>query len=139
MPTIMIAQTYCYQLCYYVKDGVKRAGTVPQGTKFYFTFTNNKSKCYFTDSNGVYRMGYGQGTYQYVGSSNGILTYRECNQNMFSGGKQDMLYFSSDYSRLNWLCNMDGQLDFNRSEAGYIRVLEYVSNPDGASTPGTLY
>ena len=132
--TKSLAQTYCYKYSHSVKDEVKIPGLVPKGAAFYFTFTNNMSNCYLTDKNGFYSGALGQNSYKYIGTKNGILIYQECNQNMFRFG-QDMLYFSSDFQRLNWLCVAD---DFN-SGHNRLRVLNFVSDPDAVDPPGKLY
>lgn len=135
--TKALAQTYSYKYSHSVKDEVKIPGIISKGTVFYFTFTDDKNKCYLTDKNGVYSGGYGQNSYKYVGSKNGILIYKENNQNMFRNG-QDMLYFSSDFRRLNWRCGLDDYSP-NPNNHGCLRVLDFVSNPDAADVPGSLY
>lgn len=135
--TKALAQTYSYKYSHSVKDEVNIPGMISKGTVFYFTFTDDKNKCYLTDKNGVYSDGYGQHSYKYVGSKNGILIYKENNQNMFRNG-QDMLYFSSDFRRLNWRCGFDDYSP-NPNNHGCLRVLDFVSNPDAADVPGSLY
>jgi hypothetical protein len=133
----VVAQTYCYKYQYSVKDEVKIPGIPAKGTIFYFTFTENKNKCFLTDKNEVYSSGYGQNTYQYIGRKNGINIYKECNRNMFRNG-QDMLYFSSDYGRLNWRCCFDDYSP-NTNNQGCIRVLDYVKDPNTSDMPSQLY
>ena len=135
--TKALAQTYCYKYSHSVKDEVKIPGLIAKGTVFYFTFTNKKSNCYLTDKNGVYSCGYGQNTYKYMGTKNGILIYQECNQNMFRNG-QDILYFSSDFRRLNWRCGFDDYSP-NPNDHKCLRVLNFVSEPDAVDAPETLY
>lgn len=128
------AQTYPYQYLYSVDDnGLKRENMslASKGSVFYFTFTNNKSKCFLTDKNGVYNGRYGLESYQYVGRRNDILVYRECSTNVFSQG-QGMLYFSTDLSRLNWDCTYD---KVNGEHT--VRVLKLYEEKD--TTPSHLY
>lgn len=128
------AQTYAYKYSHSVKDGVKVPGTPTKGVVFYFTFTDGKGKCYLTDKNGVYNGGYGQNTYRFIGTKNGMHVYQEQNQNMFRNG-EDMLYFSNDFSKMNWQANFD---NFG-SWPGCIRVLNYVSDPNEVDVPDQLY
>lgn len=126
------AQTYAYKYVHSVKDGVKVSGPIKKGSVFYFTFTNGKSQCYLTDQDGNYYDGYGQNSYRFIGRKNGMNVYQEQNQNMFRLG-EDMLYFSTDFSKLNWKCNFDNY------GAGGIRVLNYVSDPNEVEVPDELY
>lgn len=132
-----MGQTYSYKYIHSVKDDVKIPGLLTKGTIFYFTFTNQKSMCYLTDKNGVYSGGYGQNSYKYIGERNGVLVYKECNQNMFRNG-EDLLYFSPDFSRLNWRCGFDDYSP-NTNDHGCLRVLTYVANPDAIDVPNGLY
>lgn len=131
------AQTYCYKYIYSIKDDVKIPGLGSKGRIYYFTFTENKERCFSTDKNGVYSGAYGQDSYQFVGKKNGILIYKECNYNMFKIGL-NILYFSSDFKRLNWRDPFD---DFspNPNDHGCLRVLEYVSDPNTTDVPSQLY
>lgn len=129
------AQTYSYKYTHSVKDEVSIPGVPSQGSVFYFTFTNNMNNCYLTDKNGVYSSGNGLHSFKYIESENGILIFKEQNQNMFIKG-QSMLYFSSDFSKLNWRCVLD---DYIPNTKGCMRVLRYVSNPDKTATPESLY
>lgn len=129
------AQTYSYKYSHSVKDEVSIHGVPSKGTVFYFTFTNDMNNCYLTDKNGVYSNGYGQHSFKYIGKENGILIFKEQNQNMFRNG-QSMLYFSSNFSKLNWRCVLD---DYFPNTKGCLRVLRYISNPDKVATPGSLY
>ena len=100
---ILSAQTYAYRLEYYVlSDGMKssNAGGFAVGSIFYFTFNSNKSMCYMTDKNGNYNLGNGIGKYQYVGCRNNMYIFEECSTNIFKP-KQDKLYFSTDFNRMN--------------------------------------
>lgn len=73
-----------------------------------------------TDKNGVfnsYTGAYGAFTCRFIGTKNGMRIYQEQNTNMFRNG-QDILYFSGDFSKINWKCCTD---KFG-SYAGCIRV-----------------
>lgn len=134
----IVGQTYSYKYLHSIKDEIKIQLILPKkNSVFYFTFTNNKKNCYLTDKNGVYDGGYGENTYKYIGKKNGILIYQECNQNIFRYG-QDLLYFSPDFKRMNWRCFSDDHT-INPNEAGSIRVLERVLNPNSVDVPSTLY
>lgn len=127
------AQTYAYKCLYSVDDnGIKRKSIV-ENTIFYFTFTNDKSMCYSTDKNGIYSLRDGLGSYRYIGTRNGMYVYKECSTNigtnMFG---QNILYFKSDYSRLNWDCSTDRVIGEHT-----IRVLTLYKEKD--STPSHLY
>lgn len=135
--TEAIGQIYSYKYSHSVKDEIKIPGVLHKGAIFYFTFTNQKSMCYLTDKNGVYSYGYGQNSYKYIGKRNNILIYKECNQNMFRNG-QDVLYFSSDFSQLNWRCYFDDYSNDPKTR-GCLRVLSYVSDPDAVDVPNGLY
>lgn len=128
------AQTYAYKYSHSVKDGVKVPGFSSKSVVFYFTFTNGKGMCYLTDENGVYTGGDGGNSYRFIGTKNGMHVYQEQNQNMFRQG-QDMLYFSSDFSKMNWKCT----IDMYSSYPGCIRVLNYVSDPNEVEVPSQLY
>lgn len=128
------AQTYAYKYSHSVKDGVKVSGIPAKGTVFYFTFTNGGSMCYHTDAQGVYSSGYGAGSYRFIGTKNGMHVYQEQNRNGFR--KIDgMLYFSEDFSKMNWLCNFDMFSQW----PGCLRVLNYVSDPDEVEIPDRMY
>nr|DAN25932.1 MAG TPA: hypothetical protein [Caudoviricetes sp.] len=129
------AQTYCYKYLHSINDDGVKVMVLGSNAKFFFTFSNNKKKCFLTDKNGVYSSGYGQNSYEYIGSKNDMLIYKECNQNMFRNG-QDMLYFSPNYSRLNWKSGYD---KYSPNDANTIRVLQYMKNPDQEDTPSQLY
>lgn len=117
----------------------------------YFTFSNNMSYVSFTDKNGISKDVY----FQYRGKSNGIYEYvlEEVDlqkamgnpikgipptQNAYRlgaaymeqyslGGGTIMMFFSSDYERLNI-----------RSNSG-THVLQRASMPDSQRRPDTLY
>jgi len=133
--TSCYAQTYAYKYSHSVKDGVKVPGVPSKGTVFYFTFINGKSMCYLTDSNGVYNGGYGMNTYRFIGTKNGMHIYQEQCTNVFRRG-EDMLYFSSDFSKLNW---QNTDIDSFSQWPGCIRVLDYVSDPNEVEVPDQLY
>ncbi len=127
------AQTYCYKFLYCVtKDGVKKLlpGQV-SGALHYMTFTNNKQMCYNTDKDGIYRMGYGQFSYRYIGKRNGMLVYKEQSTNMF--WSNTTLFFSPDFSRYN----QKGQGYDASNSLTY--VYEYVEDPYEEDTPEELY
>ena len=132
---IISAQTYAYILEYYVlSDGMKstNAGGAPVGTVFYFTFNSNKSMCYMTDKNGNYNNGYGIGKYKYIGCRNNMYIFEECGtMDMF----KDLLYFSKDFNRMNWHCNLDN-LDNDEDKT---RVLIYTSSPNRQREQSHLY
>ncbi len=128
------AQTYAYRYSHSIKDGVKVKGVPSKGAVFYFTFTNGKAMCYLTDMNGTYNGGYGQNTYRFCGTKNGMHIYQEQNQNMFRNG-EGVLYFSSDFSKMNWQCSIDNFSPW----PGCIRVLNYVSDPSEVEVPDQLY
>lgn len=133
------SQTYSYKYSHSVKDEVKIPGVVKKGAIFYFTFTNNKQKCYLSDKNGISKCN-GNCTYKYVGSKNGILIYKEqlsSNFRLFDDDP-DILYFSSNYSRLNWRCRYDDH-DFNSNNHECLRVLQYISNPNTEDIPKSLF
>lgn len=130
------AQTYCYKYLYSTtNDGVKTS-LLEEGLCFHFTFTNNKDKCYLTNKDGVYdnRAG-GQNTYKYIGTKNGMLIYKEYYPSNMFRSDHDLLYFSSDYSRLNWKSGADKVL-FNSNT---IRVLQFTNKPDEEEVPTELY
>ncbi|WP_291554330.1 hypothetical protein [Bacteroides sp.] len=129
------AQTYSYKYLYSVNDDGVKVMVLGKDTKFFFTFSNNKRKCFLTDKNGVYSGGYGQNSYEYIGTKNDMLIYKECNQNMFHD-TQDMLYFSSNYSRLNWKSGYD---EYSPNNSNTIRVLQFMKDPDEEETPSQLY
>lgn len=135
---ILSAQTYAYRLEYYVlSDGMKssNAGGAAVGSVFYFTFNGNKSMCYMTDKNGNYNLGNGIGKYQYVGCSNNMYIFEECSTNMFKP-KQDKLYFSTDFNRMNWHSYYDNFMNDGNDKT---RVLTYTSNPNRQSEQSHLY
>lgn len=49
---------------------------------------------------------------------------------------QDMLYFSSNYSRLNWKSGYD---EYSPNNSNTIRVLQFMKDPDEEETPSQLY
>ncbi len=126
------AQTYAYKYSHSVKDGVKVPGTPRKGTVFYFTFTNGMSMCYLTDSQGVYTGRFGRCSYRFIGTKNGMHVYQDQNQSGFMPS-EDMLYFSDDFSKMNWLATID------LNWPGCIRVLNYVSDPNEIEVPDQLY
>lgn len=129
------AQTYCYKYLYNVtNDDVRKKG-IASGSIFYFTFNNNKSMCYMTDKNGVYSLSYGIGTYKYIGKRNGMFIFKEQSTNMFHQ-EQNMLYFSEDFMRLNWKCNID---KYGSNGNPGLRVLKYIEDPDYDEIPNELY
>ena len=135
---ILSAQTYAYRLEYYVlSDGMKssNAGACAVGRIFYFTFNGNKSMCYMTDKNGNYNLGNGIGKYQYLGCRNNMYIFEECSTNMFKP-KQDKLYFSKDFNRMNWHSYYDNFMDDGNDKT---RVLTYTSNPNRQSEQSHLY
>ncbi len=133
------AQTYCYRFTTKVdKDGMKQKGS---GYTDYFTFSGNI--CYESDKDGNLRksMGMGDNTeiakYEYVGTSNGIRTYKQVTKILGKGifgetlsiGGYKVLYVSSDYRRINmkWL------------KDDVIWVYEYESPQKEEQTPTQLY
>ncbi|MDE5608306.1 MAG: hypothetical protein K2I64_05180 [Muribaculaceae bacterium] len=122
------AQTRAYLYQFSVKDGVKVKGGY-EGKIWYFTFSPDRSKVYLTDENGVSSSGAPEGIYQ--GTENGIHVYK--GNTPFLG--VSYLYFSSDFSRLNWDCIAD---NLNGGQK-IIRVLNYVENPRTANAPTQLY
>lgn len=131
-PLGLSAQTCCYKYLHNVKDEVKFS-ELDNGKLFYFTFTNNKNHCYETDENGVYTSANGWNEYRYIGSQNGVLVYEEVAKNPLLPIK-NVLYFSSDYKRMNW--RSAGDYLGSRGK-GSVRVLTFESNPKGV--PNGLY
>lgn len=125
------AQTCAYRYAHSVKDGVKVTSAIPTGSIFYFTFNNDKSMCYGTNAQGVCNGG-GYSSFRYAGTKNGMHVY---NVVLAMAGGKDVLYFSTDFKRMNWLCGAD---NFGPTP-GSIRVLEYVSDPNTVDVPDQLY
>ncbi len=133
--SVSFAQTRAYKYLYAVKDDVKISGPISKGNIYYFTFTNNKSMCYLTNKDGVYSGGYGINSYKFVGEKDGVLIYMEQDRT-FLADKQDMLYFSSDYKRLNAQWKV---FRYDPVNAGCTLVLEYVADPNSVDVPSQLY
>lgn len=133
--SVSFAQTRAYKYLYSVKDDVKIPGSLSKGTIHYFTFTDNGNKCYLTNKDGMYRGAYGQHSYKYIGKKNGVLIYKEQNQNILREG-EDMLYFSSDLKKMNWQSWMDNYFPESR---GCTQVYEYVADPNAVDVPSQLY
>ena len=128
------AQTYCYKYLYSVRDEIKISTPFTKENMWYFTFTRDKSRCYLTDKNGVSGGGgYPGPVYQYLGKRSGIHIYKEAD-NMFRKGC--ILYFSSDFKRLNWRCYSD---EYFPGAKGSLRVLDLVENPNEIEMPSQLY
>lgn len=133
--TCALAETRAYSYEYSVRDGGVKFQDYTPGRIWYFTFNGDKSRVYLTDKNGI-SSNQGAYYYQYAGTDNGIHVYVEkCTTIQFlPPGK---LYFSSDFTRLNWDCPIDGN---RRSADGTIvRVYNYKPNPDKQSVPSQLY
>lgn len=129
------AQTYSYKSLYALKDGIKMPGLYyKKGDIAYFTFTNNKSRCYKTDKNGVYYGGYGIGVFEYLREEKGVLIYKE----MGGGAKGgfDELYITDDFKMLCWFSYYD---EGSPQYRGSLRVFEYTDDPNSVEVPSELY
>lgn len=134
---ILFAQTYAYKLEFYaLSDGMKssNAGAATVGAVFFFTFNSNKSMCYLTDKNGHYNAGNGIGKFKYIGYKNNMYIYEECSTNIFKQ-RQDILYFSTNFSRMNWNCSYD----YIINDDDKTRVLTYTSNPNKQHEQSHIY
>lgn len=145
------AQTYYYKYLNTVNsNGVKtKMNNFYKGQDIFMTFVNNGNVLVpFTDKSGTSA----GGIYcNYIGSGNGIITYKGfLSDNSYSWGyamglasqlgvpiglgadmgdeKRLKFHFSSDYSRLNI-----------ELPSGIIHVLERRSSPESEQAPSTLY
>lgn len=132
--SVSFAQTRAYKYLYSVKDEVKISGSQSKGRIRYFTFTDNMNMCYSTDKDGVYSGGYGLGAYRFIGKKDGVLVYKEQGSPLSAG--PGMLYFSSDYKRLNWQSEYDNYIP---ETYGCLQVWEYVADPNSVDVPSQLY
>lgn len=134
------AQTRYYKYSHTIKEstGMKlNEGSHLNG--WYITFTNGKQTCYFSDQNGTATVSL---ACIYVGFQNGMHVYKQEKTEgftfngvtSFQSGGWDTLYFSKDYSRMNWR----SELGIGR-EPDEVRVLLYVPNPEQQNSQRRMY
>ena len=132
--TCALAETRAYSYECTVKDGGVKYQDFTPGKIWYFTFNGDKSHVYISDKNGI--VSPNSSYFQYSGTENGILVYVYVNNRLLVDimGK---LYFSSDFTRMNWDCPADG----NRKSADgtIVRVYNYKADPNKPSIPSQLY
>lgn len=136
--TCALAETRAYSYEYTVKDGGIKYQDFTPGKIWYFTFNGDKSHVYCSDKNGI--VSPNSSYFQYSGTENGILVYvfvQSGNSMIKLPDIMGKLYFSSDFSRMNWDCPGDG----NRKSADgtIVRVYNYKADPDKQSIPSQLY
>lgn len=168
------AQTYCYRYAYRVNKDTGVKSELHHSISFY-TFNSNKNFCYVSNENGMKESKAtldnvsrtdGWGEYKYIRTENGIHIYKASIKSyamVYGRGyelyetKNEYLYFSSDYSKMNrW--SEDPQSHGNSAygsgaaigrsiaenvmgekNSQFVHVYERVSSPGQASAPTRMY
>lgn len=119
------AQTYYYKYLYSVDGNGAKYKDKFFGKDCYITIPNS-NKVYWSDENGIKQ---GTFTYSFVGEDKGIRKYRR-----YSQSDEDVIYFNSDFSRMNWYENYP---EYGIQEQ--TKVFERTNGPEDQKAPTQFY
>lgn len=119
------AQTYYYKYLYSVDGNGAKYKDKFFGKNVYMTIPN-QNKVYWSDKDGIKQ---GSFTYTFIGEEKGIRKYSR-----YSSSDKDVIYFNSDYSRMNWYENYP---EYGTPEQ--TKVFERTDGPEEQKAPTQFY